>query len=146
MLGSILNNPVAQVLSIEAHIFLAKLIGAYMLVMALYWIINRSRMVEIIELLHDNPVALLVSGVTPTVVGLALVLSHNYWTGPYWLVLVTLIGYVILLKGLSRLFLPSKLSLKIALACTSKEGFLITMTFLIASGVILFVNGMIASI
>ena len=46
-----------------------------------------------------------VLGAITLVAGLAMVLAHNIWSGGALVVVVTLVGWVTLIKGLSFLFL-----------------------------------------
>ncbi len=50
-------------------------------------------------LIHDEPVMFVV-GVIALATGLALVLSHNLWSGGPAPVIVTLVGWTALIKGL----------------------------------------------
>jgi hypothetical protein len=47
-----------------------------------------------------------VLGAITLVAGLAMVLTHNIWSGSALVVIVTLVGWVTLLKSLLLLFLP----------------------------------------
>ncbi|MGH9680538.1 MAG: hypothetical protein ACRD4Y_11370, partial [Candidatus Acidiferrales bacterium] len=52
---------------------------------------------------------MLVLAVITLVAGLALVLAHNIWSGSALTVMVTLVGWIILIKSLLLLFLPPEL-------------------------------------
>jgi len=56
-------------------------------------------------LVRERPLVLIL-GVTALAVGLALVLAHNVWSGGALPIVVTLFGWVILLRGVLLLFLP----------------------------------------
>lgn len=87
-------------------VFLSKLIGLYCIFLALSLLLNKQRITgEIIALVHDPPV-LLVTGVFTLFAGLAMVLGHNLWRGGAVTVVVTVIGWLTLLKALLLLFLP----------------------------------------
>jgi hypothetical protein len=60
-------------------------------------------------LVHNAPVLFFVSVVT-MVAGLAIVLAHNVWSGGALPVVVTLVGWISLIKGLIFLLLPSETS------------------------------------
>ncbi len=57
--------------------------------------------------LFNNPALLWVLAVTTLTLGLAMVLAHNVWSGGALPVVVTLVGWAVLIKGLLFLFLPS---------------------------------------
>jgi hypothetical protein len=90
-------------------IFLSKLIGLYCILLALSMIIYRQATVDSVTALLHNPSMMLVLGVIALVAGLAMVLTHNIWSGGALVVIVTLVGWVILIKGLLLLFLPPEM-------------------------------------
>jgi hypothetical protein len=55
--------------------------------------------------LVHNPPALYLAAVFTLVAGLAMVLGHNVWSGGALQVVVTLVGWTALIKGLLSLFL-----------------------------------------
>lgn len=61
-------------------------------------------------LVHDAPLLLYVSVIT-MVAGLAIVLAHNVWSGGALPVVVTLVGWTSLIKGLIFLLLPPETTL-----------------------------------
>jgi len=64
----------------------------------------------IIALMHDAP-ALLLASIVAMAAGLAIVLGHNVWSGGVLPVVVTLVGWISLTKGLILLFLSPASSL-----------------------------------
>jgi hypothetical protein len=58
----------------------------------------------IIALVHNAPL-LFILGVITLIAGLAMILSHNIWSGGVLPVIVTLIGWLTLIKALLFLFL-----------------------------------------
>jgi len=86
--------------------FLGKFFGLYCILCALSMLVRgRATVDTVTALLHDQPL-LLILGVFTLLGGLALVLSHNVWTGGAFPVIVTLIGWLTLIKGLLFLLLP----------------------------------------
>lgn len=53
----------------------------------------------------ENEECLFCWGITSFVIGIAMVLTHNVWVQS-WQVVITVLGWIALLKGLSILFLP----------------------------------------
>ena len=91
-------------------IFLGRLIGLYCLLFALAMMSHRQATVDTVTaIVHDAPV-LLLSCIVATTAGLAIVLAHNVWSGGALPILVTLVGWISLLKGLIFLFLPPETS------------------------------------
>lgn len=54
--------------------------------------------------LTQNPLILLVMGMFTLFLGLTIVLSHPKYRG--WPIIITLIGYLVMLKGIVLLFFP----------------------------------------
>ncbi len=88
-------------------VFLSRLIGLYCILVALSMITHRQATVETATALLHNPSMMLVLGVFSLAAGLAMVLAHNIWSGGALAVIVTLMGWLTLIKGLLFLFLPS---------------------------------------
>ena len=86
-------------------IFLSKLIGLYCILAASALIAHREASVAMVNELVRNPPMLFILGMIPAAAGLAMVLGHNVWTGGALPVVVTLIGWNTLIKGLLFLFL-----------------------------------------
>jgi hypothetical protein len=81
--------------------FLSRLLGLYCLIIALVMLAQRqATVVTVAALLHDRPLTY-VLGVLCLFGGLAMVLVHNVWSGGAATVIVTLIGWLTLLKGLA---------------------------------------------
>jgi hypothetical protein len=87
--------------------YLARLIGLFCIVAGLAMIGRRQEMVAAVDVLTHTPTLLLLVGLIALGVGLAMVLAHNVWSGGLLPVVVTLIGWLILLRGLVLLFLPA---------------------------------------
>jgi hypothetical protein len=86
--------------------FLSRLWGLYCLIVGISMIVHREAMLETITaLVHDGSL-MFVIGVMIVFAGLAMVLVHNVWSGGAHPVIVTLIGWTILLKGTLLLILP----------------------------------------
>lgn len=81
-------------------IFISQLIGLYCLLVSLVMLTNKPAMVSIEDTLVHNPAMLFIGGILTLVAGLAIVLSHNVWSGGALPVVVTLVGWIALVKGL----------------------------------------------
>ena len=87
-------------------LFLSRLIGLYCILVALSMMTRRQATVETVTALLQNHSMMLILGVITLAAGLAMVLAHNIWSGGALPVVVTLFGWVTLLKSLFLLFLP----------------------------------------
>lgn len=81
-------------------IFISRLIGLYCVLASLVMFTHKQAIVGIEETLVHNPAMLFLTGIITLVAGLAIVLSHNVWTGGALPVVVTLLGWTALIKGL----------------------------------------------
>jgi putative exporter of polyketide antibiotics len=86
-------------------LFLSRLIGLYCIFIALSMIIRRQATVDTVTALLQNPSMMLILGVITLAAGLAMVLAHNIWSRDGLALIVTLVGWMTLLKSLSFLFL-----------------------------------------
>ena len=90
-------------------IFLSRLIGLYCIVIALSMMTRRQATVETVTALLQNPSMMLIVGLITLTAGLAVVLAHNIWSGGALVVVVTLVGWITLIKSLFFLFLPPEM-------------------------------------
>ena len=86
-------------------IFLSRLIGLYCILLVPFMFIYRQASLDSIKGLLHNPSQMLVLGVITLAVGLAMVLAHNIWSGGALAVVVTLVGWLSLIKGLFIVYL-----------------------------------------
>ncbi len=83
----------------------ASVIGVYLILVSLAVLIHPHRSKkDIAEFLSDHPL-LCLSGGLSVLFGLILVRTHNIWVW-HWPVVITLIGWLLLLQGICRLFCP----------------------------------------
>jgi vacuolar-type H+-ATPase subunit I/STV1 len=90
-------------------LFLSRLIGLYCIVIALSMMTRRQATVERVTALLQNPSMILIVGIVTLAAGLAVVLAHNIWSGRALAVVVTLVGWITLIKSLFFLFLPPEM-------------------------------------
>jgi hypothetical protein len=86
-------------------VFLSRLIGLYCIIASLSMIIRGRATVLIVEELVRNAPLLFVVGTMTLAAGLAMVLSHNVWSGGALPIVVTVAGWASLIKGVLLLFL-----------------------------------------
>ena len=90
-------------------IFLSRLIGLYCIFVALSMMTRRQATVETVEALLHNPSMMFILGVITLVGALSMVLAHNIWSGSALAVVVTLVGWIALIKSLLFLLLPPEM-------------------------------------
>ena len=90
-------------------VFLARLFGLGMTIVAIWMLVDEPGLGAIVQqLVHDRPATFLLS-LMCLVSGLAVVLGHQVWSGGIAPVLITMVGWLLLLRGLVLLFLPASL-------------------------------------
>lgn len=88
----------------ETSIFLAKFWGWYLLIFFFILSINPKRIKQIFADLKDQKFVILTAFIA-IIVGLLNILAHNNWEGD-WTIIITLIGWIALGKGLSLFAFP----------------------------------------
>ena len=86
-------------------LFLSRLIGLYCLLVGLSMMSHKQLTVEGVTVLLQNPSLMLLLGFITLGASLAMVLAHNLWWSGTLAVIVTLIGWLALIKSLLFLFL-----------------------------------------
>jgi hypothetical protein len=87
-------------------VFLARLIGLTMILVPAAELIHGQTTIATMTAIVGSPPAVFVIGTMFLIVGLAIVLGHNVWRGGVLPVVVTVIGWLLLLRGLLLLVLP----------------------------------------
>ena len=86
--------------------FLGRLIGIYCILFAIVMFLRKQAVLDGITGVISTPGIMLTLGVILLFAGIAVVLLHNVWKGGALPVIVTLIGYLTVLKGILILLLP----------------------------------------
>lgn len=87
-------------------VFLARLFGLYCLVMAAAMLLRRDALPATVTTMMADAPLVLTLGVFTLFAGLAMVLLHNIWSGGAVPVVITLTGWLTLIKGALLLVLP----------------------------------------
>jgi len=87
-------------------LFLSRLIGPLFTLIALAILIQGQIMVQTFAgMLHDRPL-ICITAIFILAAGLAIVILHNQWSGGLLPVVITVLGWITLLKGALLLLLP----------------------------------------
>jgi hypothetical protein len=86
--------------------FLARLLGLFTLIVAVSIGLHRTQTLLTVGMMVQSAPLMMVLGFIGLAAGLAMVLAHNVWKGGLLPVIVTLAGWVILLRGVVILALP----------------------------------------
>jgi hypothetical protein len=90
---------------VAISIFLAKYFGLYFLLLAILFILQPNQYKTAVTGFAENPALVMMSGVTTLMLGLFLVLIHTVLV-PDWRLLVTIICWIIFIKGWCLLACP----------------------------------------
>ena len=85
---------------------LVAFVGLFLIVVCLAMLMQKQTMVETADAIVADRPLMLVLGLIALIAGLAIVLKHNVWSGGALPVVVTLCGWVMLMRGLLLLFVP----------------------------------------
>ncbi len=121
--------------------FLSKLIGLYYIFAALSMITHKEATVAAVEALIHNPPMLFIVGIITLATGLAMILGHNLWSGGAATLLVTLVGWLTLVKGLLVLFLSPEAGVRFWGALRYEQLFYVYATISLTLGVYLTYHG-----
>jgi hypothetical protein len=94
-------------------VFLGKLLGLYLIAISAAMFARPQATVDIMKGIIQNPPLLFMSGIIAVAGGLAIVLGHNVWSGGALPILVTLFGWISLIKGMALLLLSPATELQV---------------------------------
>ena len=94
-------------------IFLAKFLGLYCIIVALAMMTRKQSAIATVKALIANPPLLLLVEVIGLAGGLAMILGHNIWSGGALPVIVTLVGWLMAIRGAGLLALSQDATTKL---------------------------------
>lgn len=100
-------------IAIEPSIFLARVIGLVGVMSTAAVLARYKESLAFEEKLVKNPANIYLSGFVILILGVLLVVSHSVWTAD-WRGVITILGWLVLLKGLLRIFFPETVKRLIA--------------------------------
>lgn len=92
----------------DISVFLAKLMGLYFLILGLLSVF-RNRQIKIMgKEIASSPMTLAVSAEISLLFGLVIAIDHSIWEVS-WKGLITLLGYLMILRGIQRFAFPQSI-------------------------------------
>ena len=120
--------------------FLAKILGPYMIIVAIGIMLNLKFYQEMMEDFFKNRALIYLGGVLALIIGFLIVLSHNVWVAG-WQVIITIFGWGGLIKGVWLIVFPNSVG-KLTKAYQRKPGLLVVhLLVILALGVLLTIKG-----
>jgi hypothetical protein len=102
-------------------IFLGKLFGFYFILLSLSMVARKQVTINSVTAALNNAPLMFCLGIIGLVAALAMILSHNIWSGGPLPVIVTLIGWATLIKCLLILFLSPETESNLVLSRLNYE-------------------------
>jgi len=122
--------------------FLAQLIGLFLIIVSMSMLVRKQALITVADaFIHDRPL-LFTLGNIQLLGGLAIVLNHNVWSGGALPVIVTLIGWWLLLRAALLLFLSHDSLLKLYKRMNPQKSYTIFATIGLALGAYLSYAGL----
>ena len=84
-------------------ILLGKYFGIIFIILAIGILIHRNHITEVIDDILAHPALQFIAGLIPIILGTWIILVHNMWAYD-WSVVVTIVGWLMLLGGIFRLW------------------------------------------
>lgn len=100
----------------DISVFLAKVLGLYLVIVGIGAFLTSSRFNTIMQEMMREPAAMLLMGVVTLILGILLVVSHNFWD-PAWYIVITLLAWIIFLKGVANIWFPQATLARIDSIC-----------------------------
>ena len=122
--------------------FLARLIGVFSIVLVAAMLVRGSALVETV--IGDRAIMFDLALIS-VAGGLAIVIGHNVWSGGVLPVVVTLVGWLILVKGLFLLFVSPELFAKLFAQIHYGEHFYVYLAPALVIGLYLTIAGFATS-
>jgi hypothetical protein len=124
----------------DISIFLAKALAIYFIVVSLSLLINGAKMRDILEDCLNDKTLLFILGILALIVGILMVLVHNIWVAD-WRVVITLLAWASLLKGIARVVFIQRNQLVMKVFVENHSGYLILSIVTLLIGLFLAYHG-----
>ena len=99
----------------ETSFILTRLLGLYYVSVALGVMLNFKTYEKIMEDFFKNESLIFFSGIIAVIFGLLMIEFHNIWATD-WQLIITVTGWLALMKGIGRIFFPRSVS-KVMKSC-----------------------------
>jgi hypothetical protein len=108
-------------------------------------LVNKPQAMDTLQAVVRDRSAVIVIGMLGTAAGLAMVLGHQIWSGGVLPVVVTLLGWIILIRGTILLFLPLHTTAQLVERLRFDQFFYRYLGLAVALGLNLTVHGFVAT-
>ena len=126
----------------ELSVFFAKLLGFYLLIIAADLLLRRKELEGAVKDFAASKGLLVFSGSNSLLFGLAIVIAQPVYE-INWRGLITLIGYLLIIRGVYRIAFPSRLQKK--MVSLFRKKYWVIFTVLLVLGIYLLYSGFAVS-
>ena len=95
----------------ELSIFIAKIIAVLYLSAAVNFLTGGVDFKKMFDGFASNPAITFLSGLVGLILGFFLIEYHNIWEGEWWVIIITIIGYIAVAKGIMFIAFPKAIKL-----------------------------------
>lgn len=120
----------------DYSILYAKLIGFYCLIVGIGMLVNTKSFKAAFIQFSQNKALIIYMGIISLLFGLLIVLTHNIWSG--WPMIITIIGYLSVLKGIARLCFTDRVAQFVPRYTENKSYYVLSVIVLLLSLVLLY--------
>lgn len=118
----------------DVSIFLAKVIGLYLIIFGLPFLFNAKYYQTASKQIIENDGSMFALNVITLILGVLLVVAHNIWVMD-WRVVITLLAWITLLRSIVRLYFPTFIQ-------TKATSLLKSSTLIVVSGIVSVIIGL----
>jgi len=93
----------------NASIFIARIFGLCYLIVGTGFVFNRKAFQRVMDDFCKNAALVFLAGMFSLAIGAAIILTHNIWVAN-WVVMITIIGWAGLIKGIWLIVFPNTVS------------------------------------
>lgn len=92
----------------EYSVTLAQILGPFYFIIAVTFLFKQDRVEKMIKAFEKSELSMVIGGLLALFVGMLLVVTHNVWVAD-WPVLITILGWLALVKGILLIALPKEM-------------------------------------
>ncbi len=93
----------------DITIVVARLLGLYLIVSGLFLVFRGKTVTHLLKDFYDHEAIVYLTGTILIFLSSAYLIGHNIWNGN-WETIITIIAWVVFLKGVSYIFIPRALN------------------------------------
>ena len=121
--------------------FFAQLLGLLLIILGVSLFVHRKMYMGMLAAYRENRATYYPLGYISLIVGLTFVLLHNVWTGGLLPLLVTIVSWLIFLKGAAFLLVPDRMLKRLEGPFSARRTYRIVAISMLVVGIYLLLAG-----